>query len=224
VGGSAAPSDTLIAVSVRPAIVALVQLVAEQIDWAGEVRAIDAAGELDATGGIASNAIVVLDREETTEPLERDVLVVRAAIPSAHIVVLAADVDGVVTLEGLRLGVRGFLRSPEDLSGLGDVLRRVAHGELAMPSDLRTAATDELGLLARRLRAGIDADAALTPRERQVLALLADGLTSRQIGSRLAISPRTVERHASGVYRKLDVRTRVQAVARAASMGLVDVR
>ena len=108
--------------------------------------------------------------------------------------------------------------------GLGEVVARVARGDVVVPLDLRVAAVEELGRLVQRVRAGVDADAALTPRERQVLSLLADGLTSRQIGNRLAISPRTVEGHASGVYRKLDVRTRVQAVARAASMGLVDVR
>jgi DNA-binding CsgD family transcriptional regulator len=64
----------------------------------------------------------------------------------------------------------------------------------------------------------------LTPRERQILGLLSEGLTMQQMGRRLGISPRTVETHVSGIYRKLGVRTRVQAVSRAASLGLIEFR
>jgi DNA-binding CsgD family transcriptional regulator len=63
----------------------------------------------------------------------------------------------------------------------------------------------------------------VTPRERQILQLLAEGLTMRQVARRLEISPRTVETHVAKLYRKLDVRTRVQAIARAASIGLIDL-
>jgi DNA-binding NarL/FixJ family response regulator len=214
----------LIAVSSRPAIVALVRLAAEQATWAGDVRTVDSVDDLGRVAGVAPRPVVVLDREENAAPIGQDMTTVRGAIPGARVVVLSEDADGLAALEALRIGVRGFVRSPDDLRGLGEVVARVARGDVVVPLDLRVAAVQELGHLVLRVRAGVDVEAALTPRERQVLSLLADGLTSRQIGNRLAISPRTVEGHASGVYRKLDVRTRVQAVARAASMGLVDVR
>jgi DNA-binding NarL/FixJ family response regulator len=53
----------------------------------------------------------------------------------------------------------------------------------------------------------------LTPREREVLALLADGLNAREIAARLFLSPKTVESHCENILRKLGVRTRAQAVA-----------
>jgi DNA-binding CsgD family transcriptional regulator len=53
--------------------------------------------------------------------------------------------------------------------------------------------------------------------------MVSDGLTVQQIGRRLSISPRTVETHVAKLYRKLGVRTRVQAVSRAASLGLIDL-
>jgi DNA-binding CsgD family transcriptional regulator len=56
-----------------------------------------------------------------------------------------------------------------------------------------------------------------------VLELLSDGHTMRQIATRLSISPRTVETHVGKLYRKLGVRTRVQAVSRAATLGLVEL-
>jgi DNA-binding NarL/FixJ family response regulator len=57
----------------------------------------------------------------------------------------------------------------------------------------------------------------------EVLVLMGDGLTMQQIARRLGISPRTVEAHATKLYRKLDVRSRVQAVAKAATMGLIEL-
>ncbi len=80
-----------------------------------------------------------------------------------------------------------------------------------------------LGRFARRAREGAEVAADLTSREQQVLELLSDGHTMRQIATRLSISPRTVETHVAKIYRKLGVRTRVQAVSRAATLGLVEL-
>jgi LuxR family transcriptional regulator, maltose regulon positive regulatory protein len=65
--------------------------------------------------------------------------------------------------------------------------------------------------------------AGLTPREREVLCLLADGLTNPQIAKRLVVSEHTVHRHVANILRKLDLPTRTAAAARAVSAGLVEV-
>jgi DNA-binding NarL/FixJ family response regulator len=65
-------------------------------------------------------------------------------------------------------------------------------------------------------RAGPKAVGLLTRREIEVLRLLGEGLTNRQIGGRLFISPKTVEHHVSRVYSKLDLTTRAEAAAYAA--------
>jgi two-component system response regulator DesR len=62
--------------------------------------------------------------------------------------------------------------------------------------------------------------APLSPRERDVLALLVTGATNREIAAALHLSPHTVKEHTSGVYRKLDVRNRAEAVQRAERLGL----
>ena len=80
-----------------------------------------------------------------------------------------------------------------------------------------------LGAFARQAREGSEVQATLTPREHQILVLVSDGLTMQQVASRLGISPRTVETHVAKLYRKLGVRTRVQAVSRAAQLGLIDL-
>lgn len=66
--------------------------------------------------------------------------------------------------------------------------------------------------------------AGLTARELDVLALLADGLRNAQIGERLVVSQRTVDHHVSAILRKLDVRTRTEAGAEAARLGLLAPR
>jgi DNA-binding CsgD family transcriptional regulator len=53
--------------------------------------------------------------------------------------------------------------------------------------------------------------------------MVSDGFTMQQVGTRLGISPRTVETHVAKLYRKLGVRTRVQAVSRAAQLGLIEL-
>lgn len=61
----------------------------------------------------------------------------------------------------------------------------------------------------------------LTPREREVLELIASGATNREIAGSLFLSPHTVKEHTSGLYRKLEVRNRAEAVQRAQRLGLL---
>ena len=67
-----------------------------------------------------------------------------------------------------------------------------------------------------------DACDMLTPREIEVLRLVAEGLTNRLVGRRLALRPATVRTHMEHVREKLAVRTRAQAVARASALGILD--
>jgi DNA-binding NarL/FixJ family response regulator len=139
------------------------------------------------------------------------------------VLVLADRADGDLVLRALRLGARGYLTKAEGLRDLATTIRRVLSGERVMTPKLERDAIGALGRMARRAREGADVEAGLTPRERQVLDLLSEGLTIRQIASRLRLSPRTVETHVAKLYRKLGVRTRVQAISRAATLGLVDL-
>jgi DNA-binding NarL/FixJ family response regulator len=68
------------------------------------------------------------------------------------------------------------------------------------------------------------AQAAVTPRERQVLGLLAEGLTNRQIAERLTVSEHTVHRHVTNILRKLELPSRTAAAAHAVRAGLLDDR
>jgi DNA-binding NarL/FixJ family response regulator len=141
----------------------------------------------------------------------------------AAILVLSDHADGDLVLRALRLGARGYVTKAEGLRGLAGTIGRVLAGERVIAPGLAQDAVLALGRFARRAREGAEVAAELTSRERQVLELLSDGHTMRKVATRLSISPRTVETHVANIYRKLGVRTRVQAVSRAATLGLVEL-
>ena len=141
----------------------------------------------------------------------------------ASVLVLSDRADGDLVLRALRLGARGFVTKAEGLRGLSATIGRVLAGERVIAPGLEQDAVLALGRFVKRAREGAEVAAELTARERQVLELLSEGHTMRQIATRLRISPRTVETHVGKVYRKLGVRTRVQAVSRAATLGLVEL-
>jgi DNA-binding NarL/FixJ family response regulator len=141
----------------------------------------------------------------------------------ANVLVLSDHADGDLVLRALQLGARGYVTKAEGLRTLVGTIDRVLAGERVIAPGLAEDAVLALGRMARRAREGEEVAAGLTSREQQVLALLSEGHTMRKIATRLGISPRTVETHVAKLYRKLGVRTRVQAVSRAAALGLVEL-
>jgi DNA-binding NarL/FixJ family response regulator len=139
------------------------------------------------------------------------------------VLVLSDHAEGDLVLRALRLGARGYVTKAEGLKDLSSTITRVLAGERVIAPGMEQDAVLALGRFARRAREGAEVAADLTAREQQVLELLSDGHTMRQIATRLGISTRTVETHVAKVYRKLGVRTRVQAVSRAATLGLVEL-
>jgi DNA-binding NarL/FixJ family response regulator len=141
----------------------------------------------------------------------------------AKVIVVVSDrADGATVLEALRMGVDGYLVKATGLSEVGRSVARTLAGERVVSPELEPVTVQELGRRVRQAREGTEVRATLTGREHEILLLLSDGSTIQQVAHRLGISPKTVETHVAKLYRKLDVRTRVQAVARAASLGLIE--
>lgn len=133
-------------------------------------------------------------------------------LPETRIVMLTASTDHRDLLEAVRHGATGYLT--KDLGGdaLLRAIRGLRRGDLAMSRGHAAAVVEHLSRTARSRRPSSDAvDAMLSSREQDVLRLLAEGLTDREIAAGLAISPRTVESHVSSVLRKLGVRNRAEA-------------
>lgn len=110
---------------------------------------------------------------------------------------------------GFDVGALGYLHKSAQRDELIVALRRVAAGEMHVPpAVLRRLAT---------LRAG----PAITPKEREILSLIAEGRANKEIATQLAISEDTVKRHVSNILSKLEVNDRAQAVVEAIRRGIV---
>ncbi len=137
-------------------------------------------------------------------------------LPDTRIVMLTVSTDRRDLLQAIRHGAYGYLT--KDLSGdaLLRAVRGIRTGDLPMS---RSHAATVVESLARNARGRIsaeddDLDGVLSSRETEVLRLLSEGLTDREIAGALAISPRTVESHVSSLLRKLGVRNRAEAARR----------
>jgi len=140
-------------------------------------------------------------------------------LPATRIVMLTVSEDRRDLLQAVRNGAAGYLTKDLGPAALQRAVRGIRSGDLAMSRGMAAAVVRELAANARRGSAapvGTDAPeiARLTVRELDVLRLLADGITDREIAERLGISPRTVETHVGSILHKLAVRNRAQAAAR----------
>jgi len=121
-----------------------------------------------------------------------------------------------VVIEALDVGCAGFVSKERSVSDLANAIRAAVNGAAVFPADL-------LAMVARRGNGGRPV-AELTPREREVLDLLAQGRSTDEIQERLFLSQHTVRNHVRNVLNKLQARTKLEAVVIAARAGLVDLR
>jgi DNA-binding NarL/FixJ family response regulator len=129
------------------------------------------------------------------------------------------DLDDYV-YDALQAGASGFLLKDVPAETLFEAVRVIAGGEaLLAPAITRRLIAEFARLRPRQVRP--DALEALTPRETEILGLVAEGLSNAEIASRLVLSDETVKTHVSHVLRKLGLRDRAQAVVVAYESGLV---
>jgi DNA-binding NarL/FixJ family response regulator len=147
----------------------------------------------------------------------------REQFPSTRVLVVSGRDDQAAVFKSIRLGASGYLGKTGSVEEIAAAVEAVGQGTEVFGVHHQRAVRAELGDLVRRARQGARLAARLTRREREILDLMATGLSSRQMANRLGVSERTVEAHIRGLYRKLDVRTRVQAVRVAAQMNLVSL-
>jgi DNA-binding NarL/FixJ family response regulator len=137
---------------------------------------------------------------------------------SPHIAVLVLTMadDDVALFDAIRAGARGYLLKGADRGELARAIRAVASGEAifgpAVARRLMTFFAD-----ARRTTAAFPE---LSDREREVLELVARGLSNQAIVDRLGISPKTVRNHVSNIFSKLRVQDRAEAIVRAREAGM----
>jgi two-component system, NarL family, response regulator DevR len=132
----------------------------------------------------------------------------RSARPDLPCLMLTAFEDEAIEEAALLAGAQGWLLKDIRGTGLVSALRRVAAGEQLIREDLRRRVRDRL---LKEAHGEEEAEVDLTLRERQILKLIAEGLTNRQIGERLQLAEKTVKNYVSGLLDKLGLERRTQA-------------
>ena len=146
---------------------------------------------------------------------------IKAELPEVRIVMVTVSDKDADLFEAIKSGAEGYLLKDMSEEELERTLEAVAAGEPALTSGLAAKILDEYARLAREGPAR-EAEGTLTPRERDVLRLVAAGATNREIASELFLSEHTVNFHVRNILAKLHLKNRAQAVAHAIRSGLVD--
>ncbi|MGI5217089.1 response regulator [Nocardia sp. CA-290969] len=141
--------------------------------------------------------------------------------PPVRVLMLTTfDIDDYV-YEALGLGASGFLLKDAPAEELVRAVRVVAAGEALLAPTVTRRLIAEVTARRSARRTPAPALAALTPREREILELVARGMSNTEIAEALFIAEQTVKTHVSKVFTKLDLRDRAQAVVLAYESGLV---
>jgi DNA-binding NarL/FixJ family response regulator len=142
---------------------------------------------------------------------------IRSHVPETRVLLLSMHDDDRYFLEGLDSGAAGYVLKRAADTDLIGALRTIAGGRTFLSSDAQRELMDEW------LEGGrSEPDDPLTPRELEVVKLIAEAYTNRQIAETLRVSEKTVESHRANVLSKLGMRDRVELVRYAIRRGLVE--
>jgi NarL family two-component system response regulator YdfI len=142
---------------------------------------------------------------------------IKARYPDVEVVILTTYDDDEYIVRGLRAGARGYLLKDSGRKVLFEAIRAASRGESLLPSSVVEKVLARLAE-PRPVQAG-----GLSERESEVLALLAEGAANKEIAVRLQITERTVKAHVTGIFNKLGVNSRAEAVAVALRGGFLPV-
>ena len=145
---------------------------------------------------------------------------IKASSPATKAILLTGAEDEQVIMKAIQAGAEGYIPNGTSISGLFNAIEAVAKGELWI----------ERKIVAKYVHGDITADErlaasqekiakTLTPREQDVLRILIQGATNKEIGEQLFICEKTVKSHLNSIYKKLNVRRRLEAILWAVKHG-----
>jgi DNA-binding NarL/FixJ family response regulator len=163
---------------------------------------------------------LILPDGEGTDLIEE----LREANPDFVALVLTASLERTEYARAVEAGAAGILHKSADVDTILDATRRIGEGETLLSEDELISL---LRLAGQNREEEVEARASIeliTPREREVLQMLAEGLSNKEIAARLHMSVDTERTHMMNILNKLGVHSRLQALVFAARHGLVDIR
>lgn len=131
---------------------------------------------------------------------------IAASCPATAILILTVSEDPDDLLQALKAGARGYVLKGVPAHGLLHAVRTVTSGEVYVTPTLASSILHEM-----TREETVDPFDQLTPREREILELVAEGHTNREIGEQLYLAEKTVKHYMTNVLQKLQVRSRVEA-------------
>ena len=145
---------------------------------------------------------------------------IRDVAPRLKIVVLTANTEPRTVRAALEAGANAYLTKDGDPEELGTAIETLRLGKTYVARTVRFAIADPADRNKPPVAPEVVSPVPLTPRERQTLLLVAQGLTARETAERLGISPATARKHRENLMRKLDLHTTAELTAYAVRLGL----
>ena len=149
--------------------------------------------------------------------------VIKAELPDVKIVMLTVSAEDEDLFEAIRSGASGYLLKSLDANRFFDLLAELTRGEVALSNGLAARILEEFACRTDRVEATTPVEGedtpSLTPRQVEVLRLVARGLTYKEVGAALCLSERTVKYHMGEILKQFHLRNRAQAIAGATRVG-----
>nr|WP_287411448.1 response regulator transcription factor [Pseudodesulfovibrio sp.] len=148
----------------------------------------------------------------------------KSSLPKTQFIIISMHSEADYIVEAFRAGATGYMIKESASSQLIKGLDTVAAGELFLDNALSQEVVFKL-LQSKPDTPGGSSDpySTLTPREQEVMRMLAEGLTAKEVAEKLFISPKTVENHRTNLMKKLGLKSTVELVRYAARLGLIDI-
>jgi two-component system nitrate/nitrite response regulator NarL len=182
----------------------------ELVGLAGDGReALNDIRELEPSVAVLDHQLPSLTGVDILRAVRRD------EVPT-RVLMLSGNDSGSLVYDAVQLGAAGFLTKAATLASICDAVAAVARGDTVLAPEVQSGLVGEMRSRTHPERP------VLSPRESEILRLIADGLTAPEIGSRLYISASTVKMHTKNVFEKLGVSDRAAAVAEGMRRGLVE--
>ncbi len=145
---------------------------------------------------------------------------IKETLPYVKIVILTVSDEDQDLFEAIKAGAQGYLLKKIEAKALFSTLRGIVQGEASVSRVMAAKILDEFSRQSNR--AASVPGTALSPREKNVLELIGQGKTNKEIASALAIAENTVKSYVKNIFEKLHLENRVQAAAFAVREGLID--
>lgn len=180
-----------------------------------DLEVVAAAGSADTSKLREANPhVVLLDLGLRSADSLRLAQKVKEELPEAKLIIMDLLPVHEDLVEFVHAGVSGFIMKDATLEDLASTIRSVAEGAHVLPPPLTSTLFSQIAHDAVvHGRPGVLASVKMTPREREVINLIADGLSNKAIASDLRISPHTVKSHVRNIMEKLALHTRLQIAA-----------